>query len=131
RRRFDNACGCTDDGAGSANPKTQAKDSSIRFAASARHQKAIPNQHASYEVCDTVHMYVARKNVLENRAITPILKGEMYFATETRLAARYLRIRDDLAVNVDDANGLRQLLIDNSIRALIESLGTNGISFFR
>lgn len=30
-------------------------------------------------------MYVARKNVLENRAITPILKGEMYFATETSL----------------------------------------------
>jgi hypothetical protein len=30
-------------------------------------------------------MYGARKNVLENRAITPILKGEMYFATETRL----------------------------------------------
>jgi hypothetical protein len=28
-------------------------------------------------------MYVARKNVLENREITLILKGEMSFATET------------------------------------------------
>ena len=32
---------------------------------------------------DTMHMYVARKNVLENREITLILKGEMSFATET------------------------------------------------
>jgi hypothetical protein len=65
----------------------QAKDSSIRFAASARHPKAIPNQHASYQECDTMHMYVARKNVLENREITLILKGEMSFATETSLGA--------------------------------------------
>jgi hypothetical protein len=28
-------------------------------------------------------MHVARKNVLENREITLILKGEMSFATET------------------------------------------------
>ena len=54
-----------------------------RFAASARHPNAIPNQHASYEECDTMHMYGARKTVLENREITPILKGEMSFATET------------------------------------------------
>jgi len=32
-----------------------------------------------------MHMYDARKNVRENRAITHILKGEMRFATETRL----------------------------------------------
>jgi hypothetical protein len=31
-------------------------------------------------------MYVARKNVLENREITLILKGEMSFATETSLS---------------------------------------------
>jgi hypothetical protein len=30
-----------------------------------------------------MHMYVARKNVRENRAITHILKDEMRFATET------------------------------------------------
>jgi hypothetical protein len=30
-----------------------------------------------------MHKYVARKNVLENREITLILKGEMSFATET------------------------------------------------
>nr|WP_156439479.1 hypothetical protein [Bradyrhizobium valentinum] len=45
--------------------------------------KAIPNQHASYEECDTMHMYAARKNVLENREIALILRGEMSFATET------------------------------------------------
>jgi len=33
-----------------------------------------------------MHMYIARKNVPENREITAILKGEMSFATETRLA---------------------------------------------
>jgi hypothetical protein len=32
-----------------------------------------------------MHMYSARKTVLQNRAITRILKGEMCFATETRL----------------------------------------------
>jgi hypothetical protein len=32
-------------------------------------------------------MYVARKNVLENREITLILKGEMSFATETSYLA--------------------------------------------
>jgi len=32
-------------------------------------------------------MHVARKNVLENREITLILKGEMSFATEEFLAA--------------------------------------------
>jgi hypothetical protein len=36
-----------------------------------------------------MHMYAARKNVLENREITLILKGEMSFATETRLAVGY------------------------------------------
>src|SRR5260221_9364469 len=58
----------------------------VGLAASAQHPMAIPNQHASYDECDTVYMYVARKNVLENREITLILKGEMSFATETRLA---------------------------------------------
>jgi hypothetical protein len=33
-------------------------------------------------------MYVARKNVLENREITLILKGEMSFATETSLGVK-------------------------------------------
>jgi hypothetical protein len=33
-----------------------------------------------------MHMYVARKNVLENREITLILKSEMSFATETSLS---------------------------------------------
>ncbi|SIO31771.1 hypothetical protein SAMN05443247_03900 [Bradyrhizobium erythrophlei] len=32
-----------------------------------------------------MHMHAARKPMLENREITPILKGEMSFATETRL----------------------------------------------
>jgi hypothetical protein len=56
-----NSCGCTGYDEGSANPEAQARDSSIRFAASAQHPKAIPNQQASYEECDTMHMYGARK----------------------------------------------------------------------
>jgi hypothetical protein len=35
-----------------------------------------------------MHMYDARKNVRENRAITHILKGEMRFATETSLVEK-------------------------------------------
>jgi len=39
-----------------------------------------------------MHMYVTRKNVLENREITLILRSEMPFATETRLVsvAKYI-----------------------------------------
>ena len=86
-----NSCECTGSDAGSANPEAQARDSSIRFAASARHPKAIPNQHASYQECDTMHMYLARKTVLKNREITLILKREMSFATETSLARREMK----------------------------------------
>jgi hypothetical protein len=46
-----NSRGCTGYAAGSANREAQAKDLPIHSAASARHQKAIPNQHASYEEC--------------------------------------------------------------------------------
>ena len=84
-----NSCGCTGYDEGSANPEAQARDSSIRSAASAQHPRPIPNQHASYEACDTMHMYGARKNGLENREIALILKGEMSFATETRLVLRF------------------------------------------
>ena len=37
-----------------------------------------------------MHMYAARKNVLQNREITLILKEEIFFATETSLE------RDDI-----------------------------------
>ena len=40
-----------------------------------------------------MHMYVARKNVLENRAITRILKDKMCFATETRLVELGLKAK--------------------------------------
>jgi hypothetical protein len=43
-------------------------------------------------------MYVARKNVLENREITLISKGEMSFATETRLV--YVAKRPGLGVPI-------------------------------
>jgi outer membrane protein TolC len=44
-------------------------------------------------------MYVARKTVLENRAITRVLKDEMCFATETSLANSHFpqRRRADIA----------------------------------
>src|ERR1700751_5094022 len=78
-----NSCGCTGYDAGSANPEAQARDYSIRFAANARLPKAIPNQCAPYQECDTMHMDGTRKNAIENREITRILKGEMSLATET------------------------------------------------
>jgi hypothetical protein len=70
-----NSCGYTGYDAGSANPEAQAKDSPIRSAASARHQKAIPNQHASFEECDAIHMYAASKTARKNYEKTPILCG--------------------------------------------------------
>jgi hypothetical protein len=92
---LDNSPGYTGFAAGSVNREAQAKDPQIHSAASARHQKAIPNQHASFEECDTIHMYVASKTVWKNREKTPILKGEMSFATETSYE------------NVNDAERLR------------------------
>ena len=46
-----NSCGCTGYDEAPANPEAQARDWSIRCAASAQHPKAIPNQDASYEAC--------------------------------------------------------------------------------
>ncbi|MGX1350465.1 hypothetical protein AB7M49_004041 [Bradyrhizobium elkanii] len=40
-----------------------------------------------------MHMYLARKTVLESRAIILILKDEMCFATETRLDAEITAAR--------------------------------------
>jgi hypothetical protein len=48
-----------------------------------------------------------------------------------RLAARYLKIRNDLSVDLGDAKGLRRILVENPIRALVEGKGTRDVSFFR
>ena len=47
------------------------------------------------------------------------------------LAARYLRIRADFSVDINDSKRLRRLLIENPIRAFTDGHGTNNISFFR
>jgi superfamily II DNA or RNA helicase/diadenosine tetraphosphate (Ap4A) HIT family hydrolase len=49
----------------------------------------------------------------------------------TKLAARYLKIRNDFSVDVDDSRSLRRLLIENPIRAFVEGKGTDDVSFFR
>ena len=46
-----------------------------------------------------MHMYAARKNVLQNREITLILKEEIFFATETRLDAVQNRQGDDQGID--------------------------------
>ena len=48
-----------------------------------------------------MHMYDARKNVRENRAITHILKGEMRFATETSLASARSLSRDSNGLQIE------------------------------
>jgi superfamily II DNA or RNA helicase/diadenosine tetraphosphate (Ap4A) HIT family hydrolase len=37
-----------------------------------------------------------------------------------RLAARYLKVREDFPVSIDDSKGLRRLLIENPIRAFVD-----------
>src|SRR5262249_33425640 len=48
-----------------------------------------------------------------------------------KIAARYLKIREDLSNNVDDPKKLRRLLIENPIRALVNGPGTRDVPFFR
>jgi hypothetical protein len=48
-----------------------------------------------------MHMYSARKTVLQNRAITRILKGEMCFATETSLASARSLSRDSNGLQIE------------------------------
>ena len=93
-----------------------------------------------------MHMYVARKNVLENREITLILKGEMSFATETSLElsdtggigiARIMQTGWFKEVHVKDidSHSVRALLasramlveikrdLENHVRGLLKNLG--------
>jgi hypothetical protein len=72
---LDNFPGYTGFAAGSAKREAQAKDPQIHSASSARHQKAIPNQHASFEECDTIHTCVASKTQLKNCEKTLIYMG--------------------------------------------------------
>jgi hypothetical protein len=48
-----------------------------------------------------------------------------------RFATRYLKIRTDFSVNLGDEESVRRMLVDNAIRALVESQGTGNVSFFR
>ena len=48
-----------------------------------------------------------------------------------KLAARYLKIREDFSVDVDDPKSLRRLLVENPIRALVGGQGTGDVSYFR
>ena len=48
-----------------------------------------------------------------------------------KLAGRYLKIRDDFSVDVNDTKVLRRLLIENPIRAFVDGHGTDNVSFFR
>lgn len=48
-----------------------------------------------------------------------------------RFAARYLKVREDLAVDLGDNKRLRRKLVENPIRALVEGLGNRDTPFFR
>ena len=45
----------------------------------------------------------------------------------TKLAGRYLKIRDDFSVDVNDTKVLRRLLIENPIRAFVDGHGTDNV----
>jgi superfamily II DNA or RNA helicase/diadenosine tetraphosphate (Ap4A) HIT family hydrolase len=48
-----------------------------------------------------------------------------------KLAARYLKIRKDFSVDVDDSKSLRGLIVDNPVRAFVGGQGTGEVSYFR
>jgi superfamily II DNA or RNA helicase/HKD family nuclease len=48
-----------------------------------------------------------------------------------KLAARYLKIRKDFSVDIDDLKSLRRLLVDQPIRALVGGQGTGDTSYFK
>lgn len=48
-----------------------------------------------------------------------------------KLAARYLKVRKDFSVEIDDLKSLRRLLIDRPIRAFVEGQATGETSYFR
>ncbi len=48
-----------------------------------------------------------------------------------KLAARYLKVREDFSVDVEDAKDLRRLLVENPIRAFVGGQGTGDVSYFR
>ena len=47
-----------------------------------------------------------------------------------KLAARYLKVRDDFSVDFDDSKSLRRLLVENPIRAFVRAGNRRGV-FFR
>jgi len=48
-----------------------------------------------------------------------------------KLAARYLKVREDFSVDLDDSRDLRRLLVENPIRAFVGGRGTGEVSYFR
>jgi superfamily II DNA or RNA helicase/diadenosine tetraphosphate (Ap4A) HIT family hydrolase len=48
-----------------------------------------------------------------------------------KLAARYLKVREDFSVDLNDAKSLRRWLVEKPIRALVGGLGTGEVSYFR
>ncbi len=48
-----------------------------------------------------------------------------------KIAARYLKVRKDFSVDVNDSKSLRRLVIDNPIRAFVGGQGTGEVSYFR
>jgi superfamily II DNA or RNA helicase/diadenosine tetraphosphate (Ap4A) HIT family hydrolase len=48
-----------------------------------------------------------------------------------RIAGRYLKVRDDFSVDLSDPKGLRRMLVENPIHALVEGHGTTDVPFFR
>ena len=48
-----------------------------------------------------------------------------------KLASRYLKVRKDFSVDIDDPKSLRRLLLDRPVRALVEDQGTGEIPYFR
>jgi superfamily II DNA or RNA helicase/diadenosine tetraphosphate (Ap4A) HIT family hydrolase len=49
----------------------------------------------------------------------------------TKLAARFVKVREDFSVDISDTQSLGRLLIDNPIRAFAEAEGTGGVQYFR
>ncbi len=80
---------------------------------------------------DHSHKIVSLLAVLSAGAIPGEIEIDTLVEHVARIGARYLKVRDDFSVEIDDAEGLRRMLIENSIHDLSESPVNGDAPFFR
>ena len=97
---------------------------------------AFSQSHAfldSVEKIDTTrsHRIILLLAMISSDAIPGEIGIDKLVEQVAKLAARYLKVRKDFSVEIDDLKSLRRLLIDRPIRAFVEGQATGETSYFR